>query len=475
MNPGEANPATALPGESEDRVCESVGDVIKALLANKEPAPPAPPVGQRDDRFYEELSRTNNELANLQREMARKNAELAAAQMKLQASEQRHRSLSACSPIGILEMDAAGRCLYTNPHWLAIAGLTADESLGDGWQRALDSRDAPAFLKEWNQTLRAGLDFEREFRLATTRGDQRWAQVRSRSIRTGKGDVTGYVSTFEDITERRRIASDLLAAKASAEAASRAKSEFLANMSHEIRTPMNGIIGMTELVLETELNREQREYLGMAKSSALSLLALINDILDFSKIEAGKLELEAISFSLRDCIGTMLKPLGLRADQKGLELTADIPAEVPDHVIGDPTRLRQILINLTDNAIKFTQRGDVMLRVAVESATADEHGLHFSVSDTGMGIPPEKQALIFEAFAQADGTTTRTHGGTGLGLAIASQLVRHMGGAHLGRERRGRRNDLPLYRPPARAAHTRTGRAARGPARTGGPARAGGR
>ena len=265
-------------------------------------------------------------------------------------------------------------------------------------------------------------------RIVQTDGQVRIIHNRATAILDDSGKVLRLVGTVQDVTELRQKESELLLAKSSAEAANRTKSEFLANMSHEIRTPMNGIIGMTELVLETELTSEQREYLGMAKSSARSLLGLINDILDFSKIEAGKLDLEAISFSLRDCLAATLKPLGMRAAQKGLELTADIAAAVPDHLIGDPMRLRQILVNLADNAIKFTERGNVTLDVAVESATDDEHHLHFSIADTGVGIPEEKRVLIFEAFAQADGTTTRTYGGTGLGLAIASQLVHHMGG-----------------------------------------------
>ncbi len=345
-----------------------------------------------------------------------------------QASERRFRTLASHSPTGIYECDAAGICVYVNDRWCEITGTVPHEVIGQDWSICLRAKEAQQILVDWEESVDQQREFAQELRFEAPDGQVRWALATAVCLLDEQGEVSGYLGNLLDITDRKLAEDEAYQAKAAAEAANRAKSEFLANMSHEIRTPMNGILGMTELTLDSALTQEQRENLGMVKSSADSLLQVINDILDFSKIEAGKLELDPVEFSFRDSLGATVKALGLRTQDKGLELVCQVDPAVPDGLIGDAMRLRQIITNLIGNAIKFTSSGEVAVHVIVDSEQDDSVCLHFSVRDTGIGIPAAKQQAIFESFTQVDASTTRKFGGTGLGLAISSQLVELMSG-----------------------------------------------
>ena len=330
-------------------------------------------------------------------------------------------------PVGVILTDRASAVLMCNPAFEKLFGYPQTEIVGRKVFHLLGSGELRAQMEDSHKKVIEGQLTRMSTRRQRCDGSLVDVEVFGVPvIRDGK--TSEVMVIYYDITERKRAEEALRRAKEAAESANRAKSEFLANMSHEIRTPMNGIIGMTELVLDTELDSEQREQLNLAKASADSLLTLINDILDYSKIEAGQMDIESIDFSLGDCVGDTMKALSLRAHQKGLELAFEFESDVPDAMIGDPGRLRQIINNLVGNAIKFTERGEVVLRVKVESREPDFVRLEFEVTDTGIGITPEQQRAIFEPFKQADGSMTRKYGGTGLGLTISSRLVELMGG-----------------------------------------------
>ena len=348
----------------------------------------------------------------------------------LKESQEQFRDLAENIPevFFIIGLDPA-RTIYVSPAYEEVWGRSR-EGLYDNpgaWIDAIHQEDGERVAALFAENLH-GHPVDMEYRLRRPDGSIRRIHGRSFPVLEPGGKPCRIVGVARDVTELRRAEAELLKAKEAAEEANRAKSEFLANMSHEIRTPMNGIIGMTDLVLDTELNPEQSEYLNLVKGSADALLTLINDILDFSKMEANKLELDYLNFNLRKSLGETVKALAIKANQKGLEFIFDVAPDVPASVVGDPTRLRQIFVNLVGNAIKFTEQGEIVVTVQTESRDAEKNILRFNFRDTGIGISADKQRMIFDKFSQGDASTTRKYGGSGLGLTISAQLVGLMGG-----------------------------------------------
>lgn len=350
------------------------------------------------------------------------------AEAILRRGEERYRSLVEAVTAVVWNTPASGEFETEQLGWSAFTGQDFNQLKGWGWLNAIHPDDRQNTARVWSAAVASRSLYVVEHRLRRYDGVYRHMMVRAVPILDEAGAIREWVGIHTDINDLKQAEAAQREAKEAAQAANRAKSDFLANMSHEIRTPMNGVIGMTELALGTDLTAEQREYLELVKTSADYLLAVINDILDFSKIEAGKLDLDPVDFNLRDHLDETITTLALRAHAKGLELACHVLDDVPEMLVGDVCRLRQILVNLIGNAVKFTSSGEVVVRVERDFQDGATAGLHFSVRDTGIGIPPEKLGSLFKAFSQVDTSTTRKYGGTGLGLAISLQLVKLMGG-----------------------------------------------
>jgi len=336
------------------------------------------------------------------------------------AVEQSANSIIITTPQGDIE--------YVNPHFCATTGYTADEVIGQNPRILQAETDSAAKYSELWQTVLKGGRWSGEFLNRKKNGELFWEQATVSPVLNDQGVITSLIAIKVDITERKQAEEEMLRAKEQAEAANRAKSEFLANMSHEIRTPMNGVIGMSDLLADTPLNDEQRQFMDAIRTSADHLMEIINDILDFSKIEADKMELDKAPFLLRPFLGTTLRSLAGKASEKGLELTVQVDPDVPDTLEGDPGRLRQILLNLLSNAVKFSDSGEIQVDVGIESRTESALLIRFSVRDQGIGIPEDKLIRVFDSFTQADASTSKTFGGTGLGLTISRRLTELMGG-----------------------------------------------
>jgi len=352
------------------------------------------------------------------------------AQQDLQRSEEQFRQLADhVREVFFILNPEPEQMTYISPAYDEVWGRSRQELYDRpaAWIESVHAEDRKQAAAFYARCIR-GIESEMEFRIVHAGGSVRWIRGRSFPVLDGNGKLIRAVGIAQDITAQHLALDDMQRTRAAAEAANRVKSEFLANMSHELRTPLNGILSMAEMALDADSTAELREYLSMLKASADSLLTVINDILDFSKIEAGKLDFEPIEFNIRGNLEASMKSLAIRAHAKDLELNCRVRPEVPKVVLGDPRRLRQIIVNLVGNAIKFTERGEVTLDVQVDSVEPGSSLLHFTVADSGIGIPQEKQTKIFDAFTQADGSSARRYGGSGLGLTLSRQLVEMFGG-----------------------------------------------
>ena len=332
------------------------------------------------------------------------------------------------SPASVVITDRDGTIEYVNRKFIEVTGYAAEEAIGQNPRVLKSGLQTPEFYEGMWATILGGKVWKGEINNKKKNGEIYLESVSISPIHSESGNITHFVAVKEDITQRKQTELELQQAMAAADAANRAKSDFLANMSHEIRTPMNAIIGLSHLCMQTELTPKQKDYLQKVHGSSKALLGIINDILEFSKLEAGKMDVEHVQFKLDDVLGNLVSVVSTKADEKGLEFLFETSLDVYPHLVGDPLRLGQVLINLASNAVKFTEKGEVLVLTEIEEETADEVALRFTVRDTGIGMTQEQIGKLFHAFSQADTTTTRKFGGTGLGLSISRQLVGLMGG-----------------------------------------------